>query len=103
LQREVAAYEPRLALDGGRDGLDAYRRLAAELPQLLNSGGVAVLEVGAGQWEAVAGLLGGAGLVVAPPRADLSGVARCVICHCSEGVNQKKGLEGGHEPSNFWV
>jgi release factor glutamine methyltransferase len=47
------AYEPRLALDGGADGLDVLRRFTDELPARLSPGGVALLEVGAGQASAV--------------------------------------------------
>ena len=83
LQTEVAQYEPRLALDGGEDGLDAYRRLAGELPRLLRAGGTAAIEVGCGQWEAVAALFRAAGLGVGNPAFDLAGVARCIICHGS--------------------
>ena len=56
LQREVR-YEPALALDGGPDGLDVYRRIAAEAPEHLNPGGSVYLEVGAGEAEAVLALL----------------------------------------------
>ena len=49
LQREVKEYEPRLALDGGADGLDIYRRIAAEASKYLNRGGTLIMEVGAGQ------------------------------------------------------
>ena len=75
LMPEVARYEPRRALDGGADGLDAYRRILAALPRLLAPGGVAVLEIGAGQAEAVAAL---AGRAVAF-RADLGGVPRAMV------------------------
>lgn len=101
LQPEVAVFEPRLALDGGIDGLDAYRRLAADLPRILADDGVAALEVGMDQWNSVAAIMRAAGLEIRSPARDLGGVARCVICHCSEGVNQKKGLEPRHEPSSF--
>lgn len=57
LQREVAGFEPRLALDGGADGLDAYRRMAAQLGALPKTPRLVAWEVGAGQAEAVAGLL----------------------------------------------
>lgn len=80
LQREVAQFEPRLALDGGADGLDAYRRLSGDMRRLLRPGGTAVLEVGFGQWEAAAALFRQAGLRIAEPGRDLQGVARCVIC-----------------------
>ena len=49
LQREVKDYEPHLALDGGADGLDIYRRIAAEAPKYLTRGGTLIMEVGAGQ------------------------------------------------------
>jgi len=61
LQREVADFEPRLALDGGADGLDAYRRMAAQLAALPVRPRLVAFETGAGQAEAVAGLLGNAG------------------------------------------
>jgi len=80
LQREVAQFEPRLALDGGADGLDAYRSLSGDIRRLLRPSGTAVLEVGFGQWEAAAALFRRAGLRVAEPGRDLQGVARCVIC-----------------------
>lgn len=79
LMPEVARHEPRSALDGGADGLDAYRRLAAELPRLLAPGGAAVLELGAGQRSAVEGLARAAGLVPAGCRPDLGGVDRALV------------------------
>lgn len=51
-------YEPRGALDGGTDGLEVIRRLLVKLPDRLAAGGVALLEVGAGQAEAVRQLVG---------------------------------------------
>lgn len=56
LQREVR-HEPMLALDGGRDGLDLYRRIAEEADRHLNPGGAVYLEVGIGQATAVLSLL----------------------------------------------
>lgn len=78
LQPEVAKWEPRRALDGGGDGLDAYRALAAMLPGLLAPGGSAVLEVGAGQAGAVVALAEAARLRLAAERADLSGTVRAL-------------------------
>ncbi len=49
LQREVKEHEPRLALDGGADGLDYYRIIAKELPKYLNRNGMLILEVGNGE------------------------------------------------------
>lgn len=57
LDREVRAYEPRLALDGGNDGLVFYRRLANISPSLLKPNGLLALEVGHTQAEAVSALL----------------------------------------------
>jgi release factor glutamine methyltransferase len=62
LQREVRDYEPRLALDGGADGLDPYRRMAARLRTFPIAPRVVAFEVGFGQARAVAGLLSDAGL-----------------------------------------
>ncbi len=62
LAREVAAHDPLPALDGGHDGLDAYRRILPRLRQLLQKGAIVLFETGADQTEAVQGLLGDAGL-----------------------------------------
>ena len=56
LQPEVKDFEPHLALDGGEDGLDLYRRLAAEAPAHLAEGGLLLMECGQGQAEEVAAL-----------------------------------------------
>ena len=71
LQAEVQK-EPRLALDGGADGLDFYRRIADEAPRYLAGGGYLLLEVGIGQAEAVVALVGGEAV------RDLNGVERVV-------------------------
>jgi release factor glutamine methyltransferase len=79
LAPEVTRYEPRLALDGGADGLAAYRELAPVTRRLLAADGIALFEVGAGQHNAVARLLGDSGLALQSIKCDLSGVARCVV------------------------
>lgn len=79
LAREVREHDPRLALDGGADGLDAYRAITAALPGLLRAGGHALLEVGAGQAGAVGELLAARGLVLDAPVHDLAGRER-VVC-----------------------
>lgn len=80
LAPEVARHEPRLALDGGADGLDAYRAIAPDLTRTLSEGGLALFEVGAGQAQAVARLFGTQGLAVeAEARKDLAGVPRCLV------------------------
>ncbi|MCX8134538.1 MAG: peptide chain release factor N(5)-glutamine methyltransferase [Roseococcus sp.] len=85
LMPEVAAHEPPSALDGGPDGLAAYRALCAALPGLLAPGGLAVLELGAGQAGAVAALAEAAGLRVAGQREDLGGVPRAILLECRPG------------------
>jgi release factor glutamine methyltransferase len=78
LMPEVARYEPRLALDGGIDGLAAYRRLLPTLPQLLTEHGVAVLELGAGQMKAAVALARKADFA-AGTRPDLAGISRALV------------------------
>lgn len=79
LQPEVAQFEPRLALDGGPDGLDAYRLLARTLPAVLVPGAAVVLEVGAGQAHDVCNLLERQGFSAVSMRRDLAGIERAVI------------------------
>ena len=79
LEPEVARYEPRLALSGGADGFAAYRRLVPDIPRILAPGGVAVLEVGAGQCDAVVGIVRDAGLQRIEIVNDLAGIGRCVV------------------------
>ena len=57
LEIEVRDFDPILALDGGRDGLDFYRRVISEAPKFLNDGGKIYLEVGVNQADKVAKLL----------------------------------------------
>jgi release factor glutamine methyltransferase len=78
LMPEVALYEPPSALDGGVDGLDAYRLLIPAIPQLLSTAGVAVLEIGFGQAKAVETLATGIGLttLLIP---DLAGTPRAIV------------------------
>ena len=80
LMPEVRSYEPHLALDGGTDGLNIYRRLMADAPALLNEGGAVAVEVGIDEAAAVAAL------AMAHPRIvrtetlkDLGGIERVVV------------------------
>ena len=80
LQAEVRNHEPASALDGGPDGLDAYRHIVPALPSLLAPGGYAVLEIGEGQGEAVSALAQAAGVRPVGLRRDLSGMERgCIL------------------------
>lgn len=78
LAPEVARHEPRLALDGGPDGLSAYRALLPDLVRLLAPGGVACLEIGKGQAPTLRALFEAAGFAVAT-RPDLAGIPRCLV------------------------
>jgi release factor glutamine methyltransferase len=75
----VRAHDPMLALDGGLDGLDAYRAITARLPDLLAPGGFAVLELGIGQAQDVGDLAVAGGLQVDDLRPDLGGVDRALV------------------------
>lgn len=88
LMPDVAQYEPRSALDGGADGLDAYRSIIADLPRLLTKGGIAVIEAGIGQGQALADLAAQAGLV-ATTHADLAGIPRAIVMTAPDGTREK--------------
>ena len=79
LQIEVRDYDPVLALDGGADGLDFYRRLAAEGGARLKAGGRMMLELGDGQGAAVSGFLTQHGWTVDRLEKDYSGRERILI------------------------
>jgi release factor glutamine methyltransferase len=74
----VREYEPDEALFAGKEGLDAYRELAPQLPRLLNKGGLAAVEIGHDQAEAVTELLARDGLS-ARVANDLAGRPRAVL------------------------
>lgn len=78
LPREVADWEPPEALLAGADGLSEYRRLAPAIAPLLAPGGLACVELGAGQLPAVAPLFEAEGLAVTS-RRDLAGIHRCLL------------------------
>jgi len=75
----VRDFEPRLALDGGEDGLDAYRRIVGQLPAVLQPGALVAFEVGKDQAEAVLGLLRGNGFAAVWTKEDLAGIPRFVF------------------------
>jgi release factor glutamine methyltransferase len=77
LAPDVRDHEPRVALDGGADGLDAYRTLGRLLPLMLRPGGHAVLELGMGQAGAVEPLF--PGLAVVRIGLDLAGIPRALV------------------------
>lgn len=79
LEPEVRDFDPRIALDGGSDGLHDYRQLSRVVPPLLNPGGALFLEVGEGQAGEVVKIFEAAGLKPLQIIKDLSGTDRCII------------------------
>lgn len=98
LMPEVSAHEPRTALDGGPDGLAAYRRLISSLPELLSPGAIAILEIGEGQDAAVQTLAIAAGFTTSV-RADLAGTPRALILRSA--LPQKNRLAEPQGESSF--
>ena len=82
LAAEVRNHDPLAALDGGADGLDAYRALIPQAARLLAPGGPLVVEAGQGQSGPIQALMATAGLMaVIAPKADLAGIPRAVAGH----------------------
>jgi release factor glutamine methyltransferase len=79
LMPEVRDHEPRLALDGGDDGLEAYRRIAVQALKILSPGGWLLVEVGIGQAAVVSALFKAAGLIDVAQRDDYAGIPRVVM------------------------
>ena len=88
LMPDVAAYEPASALDGGADGLREYARLIPILPPLLAPGGLACLELGAGQGSATKVLASQAGFTHIGIRRDLAGIDRALLLHSAPCLQQ---------------
>ncbi len=79
LAPEVARYEPTAALDGGPDGLDAYRSLAPLAEKGLKPGGFALFEIGEGQAEAIRAIFARDRLETIRVVPDLAGIPRCIV------------------------
>jgi release factor glutamine methyltransferase len=92
LMPEVAGHEPVSALDGGADGLIAYRRVLPLLPQLLHPDGVAVLELGIGEGPRVAALAQESGLI-AITRPDLAGTPRALVLESATEAKKPFGTK----------
>jgi release factor glutamine methyltransferase len=84
LAPELAAHEPAMALDGGRDGLDVYRAVASVLLPRLSARGGAYLELGQGQAEAVSEIFTKAGFLVEGTVNDLARIKRCLVMVAAE-------------------
>ena len=95
LSLDVSQYEPERALVGGKDGLDAYRVLAKNLPQMLNSDAIVVLEVGHGQAEFVQNLVfSGEEMRFLASVSDLAGIQRCVVGQNANASKKRVGIRG---------
>jgi len=79
LQPEVRLFDPPRALDGGDDGLHGYRAITADAGRLVAPGGLILVELGAGQANAVAALFSAAGLAVESLYSDLTGTPRALL------------------------
>jgi release factor glutamine methyltransferase len=84
LQSEVRDFDPRLALDGGADGLDFFRRLAVEGGHFLAPGGKLMCEFGDDQGPALRGLFAAQNWIVEEVRADYSGRERILVARRRE-------------------
>ena len=84
LAREVAGFDPRLALDGGDDGLVSWRRVMPRIVEGLAPGGRAFVEIGAGQQAQVTAIARVAGLQAVGDAGDLAGIVRCLAFAVAE-------------------
>ena len=88
LEPEIKRYEPIMALDGGNDGLDAYRRIAEGLSRHLCAEGLAFVEVGQGQVESIKRIFAQGKLATEGTLRDLAGIPRCLVVR-SDGPGPK--------------
>lgn len=82
LSAEVRLHEPRVALDGGEEGLERIEALVGGAREHLSNGGTLFLEIGRGQADRVRGMLEGAGLDEIGVELDVAGVERFVVARC---------------------
>lgn len=79
LAPEVSKFEPKLALDGGKDGFSCYRKIVGALPKVMAKNGFVAFELGIGQQHLMEELARKNDLEVVGVRHDLGGIARCII------------------------
>ena|GEM_PF-66916 len=99
LAKDVKDFEPRMALEGGEDGLDIYRRLIPEAAKRLAPGGILLLEIGHDQGETVPALCRQAGLTEITVLKDLAGLDRVVKAKVSD--KDKRTAGNNLVPSSF--
>lgn len=79
LSPEVARFDPMRALDGGEDGLDAYRAICSQIDRILAPAGLVAFEMGTGQQASLTALIEAHGLTVVDVASDLGSVPRVVV------------------------
>lgn len=79
LAPEVSRWEPKLALDGGPDGMECYRSIVPQLKTLLNPTGLAVFEIGMGQAKELETIVQASGLQVVGSKDDMAYITRCIL------------------------
>lgn len=90
LEKDVRAFEPMTALDGGADGLDMYRAIFSEINPVLSDDGIVVVEIGIGQRDDVCEIALSHGFELAHTRADIGGITRTLLFH-----KKSVGIRGG--------
>jgi release factor glutamine methyltransferase len=97
---EVRGFDPWLALDGGPDGLNAYRAIIPAVAALLAPGGWLIVEIGAGQVADVLALIAKAGFLQCVTRRDLAGLERVVAASARRGEACDREVENRHDQVN---
>ena len=95
LDLEVKNYDPRLALDGGNDGLDFYRKIVADAPKHLKSGGFLFFEVGQGQAGDVQKIMQDCGFVDTHIVKDYNKIERIIYGRTREGYTRENAKSKG--------
>jgi release factor glutamine methyltransferase len=90
LSPEVRDFDPGSALDGGPDGLDSYRKIAAEAPAFMAPQGRVIVEIGEGQAPEIEGIFQAQGFLTESRWSDLAGHMRC-LGFAQSGARQKRG------------
>ena len=94
LEPEVRDFDPRSALDGGSDGLAAFRGIVPRLPRILNPGGWAAFEADPAQTKVLAGMMLATGFEDVSFASDLAGRSRCVLARRPKNTNLRKKTVG---------
>ena len=79
MERDVAEFEPRLALDGGLDGLSEIRKVIKKSSELIKKNGKFILEIGFDQKNKVINLLKNEGFYINSTKKDLANNDRCIV------------------------